>query len=560
MAGQRLGYRDALSWMSQIIGPDSRYVSLGLIYTLAISLLSLATPISVQMLINSVARTALPAPLWTLSGVLLLLLLIVAFLSALRFYIMHLFERRFFARVVAQITLKAVHAQNPFFNDENRYSLFNRYFDLTIVQKAVPSLIIGAFTIILQTAVGLAVTSFYHPFFLAFNAILVGICALIWIVWRRGAITQSVALSHAKHDAAHWLESVGASNGFYKSSRHLGFAMDRSEQVTAHYVDTHKRYFRYIFSQTLAFFLVYAFASAALLALGGSLILSGELTIGQLVAAELILSGVFYGIYQLGWYLDTFYDLIASSEELTLLFSIPQEDAEASGEAPRDGAIRMRNVEVEGGRFDFSVGSGEQLVTVMEPGVDRMLALLLKRHAMPDRGIVSIGGSDLGAFDTYLLRSAVMVLDRPTIVEVTIRQYLTLAAPSRSGEEIARALEQVGLSPRIAMLSDGLDAQLASSGWPLSIAEVMALKLANALLSQPRVLVLSQLFDMMALDRLQGALDQLRAAGTTILLSTGRPEALERDGYLWLGRTEQKRFSSREEMVAFVEGKAIPNA
>ena len=166
MAAQRLGYRDALSWMSQIIGPDSRYVSLGLIYTLAISLLSLATPISVQMLINSVARTALPAPLWTLSGVLLLLLLIVAFLSALRFYIMHLFERRFFARVVAQITLKAVHAQNPFFNDENRYSLFNRYFDLTIVQKAVPSLIIGAFTIILQTAVGLAVTSFYHPFFL----------------------------------------------------------------------------------------------------------------------------------------------------------------------------------------------------------------------------------------------------------------------------------------------------------------------------------------------------------------------------------------------------------
>ena len=560
MAGKRLGYRDAAAWMAQIIGPDSRYITIGLVYTLAISLLSLATPISVQVLINSVARTALPAPLWTLSGVLLLLLLIVALLSALRFYIMFLFERRFFARVVAQITLKAVHAQNPFFNDENRSSLFNRYFDLTVVQKAVPSLVIGAFTIILQAVVGLAVTSFYHPFFLAFNVILVLVCALIWLIWRRGAITQSVALSEAKHETAHWLESVGASNGFYKSSRHLGFAMDRSETVTANYVETHKRYFRHIFAQTLAFFLVYAFASAALLALGGSLILSGELTIGQLVAAELILSGVFYGIFQLGWYLDTFYELAASSDELVLLFSIPQEDSDASGAAPRDGAIQMRNVSVDGGHFDFSVGSGEQLVTVMEPGVDRMLALVLKRHSMPDRGIVSIGGSDLGSFDMYLLRSAIMVLDRPTIVEVTVREYLTLAAPARSGEDMMDALEQVGLSQRMAMLPDGLDTSLAASGWPLSIAEVMALKLANALRSRPKVLVLSQLFDMMAIDRLKSALDDLRTAGTTILLNTGRPEALELDGYLWLGRTEQKRFETRQGMIDHVDGKVLPHA
>lgn len=560
MAGKRLGYRDAAAWMAQIIGPDSRYITIGLVYTLAISLLSLATPISVQVLINSVARTALPAPLWTLSGVLLLLLLIVALLSALRFYIMFLFERRFFARVVAQITLKAVHAQNPFFNDENRSSLFNRYFDLTVVQKAVPSLVIGAFTIILQAVVGLAVTSFYHPFFLAFNVILVLVCALIWLIWRRGAITQSVALSEAKHETAHWLESVGASNGFYKSSRHLGFAMDRSETVTANYVETHKRYFRHIFAQTLAFFLVYAFASAALLALGGSLILSGELTIGQLVAAELILSGVFYGIFQLGWYLDTFYELAASSDELVLLFSIPQEDSDASGAAPRDGAIQMRNVSVDGGHFDFSVGSGEQLVTVMEPGVDRMLALVLKRHSMPDRGIVSIGGSDLGSFDMYLLRSAIMVLDRPTIVEVTVREYLTLAAPARSGEDMMDALEQVGLSQRMAMLPDGLDTSLAASGWPLSIAEVMALKLANALLSRPKVLVLSQLFDMMAIDRLKSALDDLRTAGTTILLNTGRPEALELDGYLWLGRTEQRRFETRQGMIEHVDGKVLPHA
>lgn len=540
-------------WLAEIVGPDSGYVNVGIVYTVAISLLSLATPISVQLLINSVARTALVAPLWILSGVLFLLLLIVALLSALRIYLLAIFERRIFARIVAEITVRAVHAQNPFFADQNRASLFNRYFDLAIVQKSVPSLVIGAFTIVLQGAVGLVLTSFYHPFFLAFNLILVGACVFIWLVWRRGAITGAVGVSHAKHNAAHWLESVGASNGFYKSARHLDFAMDRSEAVTADYIAAHKRFFRYSFAQTLAFFLVYAFAGAALLALGGNLILAGQLSIGQLVAAELILSGVFYGIYQLGWYLDTFYDLVASSEELAQLFAIPQERIDRSGTAPSDGSVQLRNVEIHGCLLNLSLMSGEQIVAVAEPDVENRIALLLKRHATPSRGLVSIGGSELGAFDMYLLRSAVTVLNRPTIVEVSLREYLALAQSKGSdGAAMMQVLETVGLGGRIANLPEGLDTQLASSGSPLSISEVMALKLANALLSQPKVLLLSQLYDMMPLARLKDALAMLRASGTTVVLSTGRPEVLDADAWFWLGEREQRRFDNKDALIDYV--------
>lgn len=556
----RIGLRQAFFWMSEIVGPDFAYVRLGIIYTVAIGLLSLATPISVQLLINSVANIALPAPLWTLSGILLLLLLLLAALSAFRVQLMAVFERRIFARVVAEITIRAVHAQNPFFADTNRGDLFNRYFDLMTVQKAVPSLVIGAFTIVLQGGVGLAVTSFYHPFFLAFNAVLVGILVAVWLVWRRGAITSRVALSHAKHDTARWLESVGGSNGFYRSKHHLAFAMDRSEARTADYVSAHQRYFRYSFAQTLAFFLIYAVASAALLALGGNLILRGELSIGQLVAAELILSGVFYGISQLGWYLDTFYDLVASSEELSLLFSIPQEPARTGGEPPRDGAVRLRGVAIDGASFDFEIGAGEQLVTVAEPGIDRLLGLVLKRHRMPDRGLVAVGGIDLGGLDMYLLRSEVMVLDRPTIVEVTVREYLALAAPGAPASAMLDVLELVGLSERMATLPAGLDTPLASSGWPLSIGEVMELKLANALLSRPRLLMLGQLFDVMPAARLAKVLTLLRDSGTSVILCTGRPEAIPLDGWMWLGARRQQRFASLAELQTFEQSRAGAHA
>ncbi|HEX8553866.1 MAG TPA: ABC transporter ATP-binding protein, partial [Sphingomonas sp.] len=428
------------------------------------------------------------------------------------------------------------------------------------VQKAVPSLIIGATTIVLQGAVGLTVTSFYHPFFLAFNVVLISALVLVWLLGRRGAITGAVRLSHAKHDAARWLESVGGSNGFYKSGRHLDFAMDRSERVTATYIDAHRRYFRYSFAQTLAFLLIYALASAALLALGGNLILRGELSIGQLVAAELILSSVFYGISQLGWYLDTFYDLVASSEELSLLFSMPQEQPTSANEAPRDGAVRLRDVAVEDARFDFALAAGEQLVTTVEPGVDRLLAMVLKRHVAPARGLVSVGGTDVGALNMYLLRSAVMVLDRPMIVEVTVREYLSLSSPDASASAMLDALELVGLGERVPMLPDGLDTQLASSGWPLSISEMMELKLANALLSRPRVLMLSQLFDVMPMDQLGRVLRLLKEGGTTVILCTGRPDALALDGWFWLGRDQQRRFASYADMAAFVADREARHA
>lgn len=547
MADTRPGIRAFAGWIGLVLAPDAAFLRLAAIYGVAISLLSLATPISVQLLINSVANTALPAPLFTLAGLLFLLLLFAGVLAAFRIHLLALFERRLFARIVAEITLRAVHAQNPFFTDSRRGDLFNRFFDLVTVQKAIPSLLIGGFTIVLQGAVGLVVTSFYHPFFLAFNVVLVIALFLVWQIWASGAIRSAVAMSHAKHAAAHWLDSVGGSNGFYKSSRHLDFAMDRSEAVTAGYVAAHRRHFRFTFAQTLALLFVYATASAALLALGGWLIIQGQLSIGQLVAAELILSGVFYGIAQFGPYLEALYDLAAGLEELSLFWAVPQEPAAGTGEGPADGAIRLAKVEQDGHRFDFSVAAGEQLEVVAAPGADRALTMLLKRHVPPARGLVVIGGRDITGFDMYRLRADVMVLDRPSFVEMSIRDYLTLAA-SGDAARMVDALETVGLAERLGGLPDGLDAMVSTSGWPLSVGELMALKLAAALLARPKLLVLSPLYDLLPPERIDAALAWLHG-DTTVLRFTRRPRG-SRDGALWLGAHEQRRCTDVRELTA----------
>ncbi len=544
----RLVYR----WMKDILWPEKNYFWLAIIYGLGIALLGLATPISVQLLINSIANTALPVPLFTLSLMLFGLLVLSGLLSVLRIHLMELYRRRFMARLVADLTMRVINAADPFFQDDRRFDLFNRYFELVNMQKAVPSLLIGGFTIVLGMVVGFIVTSFYHPFFLAFNLVLIALLWAVWAIWSRGAMKTSINLSHEKYNAAHFLETIGASNGFYKSARHIDYALDGAERVTANYVKAHAAHFAYQFPQTIAFYLLYAAASAGLLALGGWLVIQEQLSIGQLVAAELILSGVFAGMNSLYSYLDDWYDLVASIEELSLLYGLKQEPPASKGLAPpQGGALAMNRVRVNlpigRAELNLTIPQGSRLVCQGVPGMEREFADLLKRLDQPESGLITLGGVDIALMDPLALRSDVMVLDRASIVESTIADYLQLANPARNAADQMAALRLVGLEDRIALLPDGIHTRLSSTGAPFSVAKMMQLKLAAAILSEPRLLVMSPLFDTLTLSRLKAVFAHFRARNTTILYFSNRPEAVTLDGWLWMGLDQQLITQSRAE-------------
>ncbi|MHB2211498.1 ATP-binding cassette domain-containing protein [Methylobacterium sp. CM6257] len=542
-----------LAEASRLIGrflrPEAGFVWTAVVYGIAVALLGLAVPVSVQLLINSVANTALPTPLFVLSGLLLGLLLAAALLSAARIYILALFERRVFARTVADITLRALHARNPHFEDARRGDLFNRFFDLMTVQKAVPHLLVGGFAILLQSGIGLVLTSFYHPFFLAFNLVVAAVLVGIAFLWAGPAVRSGAALSHAKHETARWLESVGSSNGFYRHGGRLTTALARSEALTATYAGVHRRHFRHTFAQTVGFLIVYAVASAGLLAMGGWLILQGQLSLGQLVAAELVLSSAFYGISQLGSHARTFYDLVAALHELSLFEGIEQADGDGwNGPSPANGNLRLRDVEADGLRFDFSVESGEVLAVAADEGVERALAALIERRVRPERGLVMLGGADIAAFGPEGLRSEILVLGRPTLAETTIREHLSggdVSCPARMHE----CLERVGLAERIRSLPSGLDTPLSASGSPLSTGEAVALKLASALLRPPKLVVLPTLLDLLPPDRVAAALAGFREAGTTVLHVTRHPPMRVHDDQIRLGSHGYGRATEREELL-----------
>jgi putative ABC transport system ATP-binding protein len=543
-----------------ILKPEASFYWLAVVYAIGISLLSLATPISVQMLINTIANTALTAPLVMLSLTLFGLMLLSALLYALRIHLMEIFARRFYARMIAEISLISVYAQNPFFGDAKKGALFNRYFDVIYVQSLVPNLFIGGFTTLLQIVVGFTLVSLYHPWFLGFTLVMIAVIWAVWLIWGVRALRTAVDVSHSKHATAAWIETLGSSNGFFKSQRRIDYALDKTDDFTRSYINERKRHFRHTFSQTLAFLVTYASASAALLGLGGWLVIQNELTLGQLVAAELVLSAAFAGVSMLGTYLGYFYDLFAAVEEIAQFYLVEQE--QPKGADPFDGpdhtivmnGVRgqARNEEVT---FDLEIPSGAIIMAdASQHGIQRLFTNILKLHELPQGGIATLGGIDIKAIEAHHLRKNVHILDRPTMVEMTIREYLALSCPETAPQRMIAALETVGLAHTVSTLPQGLDTPLASTGYPLSAVEVQQLKLANALLERPRILVLSRLFDLLDPEPIARAVAELRSAAyTTVIYFSNRRIDLGFDRFLYLEAGRQRYFDTFEAFSAALD-------
>ena len=559
---QPLSLREFFRRFLDILKPEASFYWLSIVYGIGISLFSLATPISVQFLINTVANTQLTAPLVMLTVTLFSLLLMFGLLNALRVHLMEMFARRFYSRMVAEISLISVYAQNPFFADNTRIWLFNRYFDVIGVEKAIPVLFIGGFSVVLQVFVGFVLVSLYHPLFLVFTLVMSALIWLIWLVWGARAVRTGIDLSHAKHDTAAWLESLGGSNGFFKSQRRIDYALDRTDQYTSDYINEHKRHFRNHFAQTISFLILYAAASAALLGLGGWLVIQGQLSLGQLVAAELVLSVAFLGVSQLGNYLTYFYDLCAAVEELSLFYEVEQEQPSGKDQVKNlDASIVFNKVRGtarhEDVEFDFSIPAGSTvLATASHHGVQRLFTSLLKVHTLPTSGFATVGGVELGDIEANQLRRMVHVLERPSFVGMTIREYLRLAIDDEESPRIVAALETVGLMPAISSLEKGLDTEIASTGWPLSPVELQMLKLANALLEEPKILVLSRLFDLLDEDHIADAIAEIRAnSETTVIYFSNRRIDLGFDRYLYLEAKQQRFFERFEDYCMATTGK-----
>ena len=524
--------RQAKRLVNQLIYPSRGFVKLAIVYGVAISLLTLAVPVAVQTLVNNVVNIASVRAVVILAILLFVTLAISGLLSALRTYTMEKYERHIYSRLTAEISVRTLMTQHSYFAGRRNVDIPNRYFDINIFQKNIPPLLIDGFALVLQLVVGFTLVSLYHPLFLVFCLLLVFILYLIWAIWSRKAIAAAVGVSHAKYATAKWLGDIASAHTFFKSGRRIEYAKNKTENYTRGYVRAHEKYFRYSFAQVVSLLGLYALASSTLLGLGGHLVIRGDLSIGQLVAAELILMAIFSGLSRAASYLKYYYELCGAADEIGMIFKMPinEKMSLTKKTVPCDNQLNFKQVEFDYGdkkyNLNFNIGSGEKVfLKTTSARFQKDLVNLLKSYTKPYKGSVRLGECDLGEFKNEQLNDPPIIdINKAPIVECTILEFMTLNAPDASLSHIHDVLERVGLKDTIHSLDDGIDTVLSSLGTPLQPHEFLLLKLAAAILVQPHVVILSQYFDNQPREQLLPLMKELEKEAFTVLYFSNMTE------------------------------------
>jgi ABC-type multidrug transport system fused ATPase/permease subunit len=300
-----------------IISQTKEYYPIIIIYSIIISILTLAAPISVQSLVNTFSFGPYFQPIFILSILLLVLLIVVGVLKSLQFLMVEYLQRKVYAQVAANVTNSFLKKDRPDFDKGKNLYLANRYFDVLIIQKSLAFLVTDGIAVVLQTFIGLILISFYHPFFIVLSIlIIISIIAPIYTLGK-DALSSSIKESTAKHKVAEFIERI--------TSREMD-GKDHTDQrsevdsMIDEFLQTRSYHFKYLFRQNIMYMISFAFLNAILLGLGGYLVIKNELSVGQLVAAEVVVNAILYNFVSAAKYLETYYDLIAASEKVKIFY------------------------------------------------------------------------------------------------------------------------------------------------------------------------------------------------------------------------------------------------
>jgi putative ABC transport system ATP-binding protein len=476
-----------------------------LVYSIAIGLLSLVVPVAVQSVVNTVQFGTLMQPLIVLAGFVFVALGFQSILQALRTVVIETMQQRIFVRLAGDVAHRLERVRVQAFDKEHGPELVNRFLDVVTVQKASSQLAIDGLELVMQTILGMIVLAVYHPILLGFDIVLlILILAVLWL-FGSGAAATSLAESKVKYELVAWLQEMARHVVTTKSGWGARFFLDKTDRLVCSYISYRSKHFKVLLRQIIGFLTLQALASSILLGVGGYLVILNQLTLGQLIAAELIVSLIVTALAKFGKQLETFYDLQAAVDKLGYLTDLPEErvDGESLPWIPKGAQIEMANGFLTlPGRpelikdLSFSVSPGARVGLFGSAGQGKSMLLdLLYGTRTLDRGIVTIDGRHYRDLELRSLRTQVALIRDNEAFRGTITDNVRLGNTDATMDDVRQALESVHLLRDVMQLPDGMETQIKTGGLPLTPSQTIRLMIARAICARPRLLILDETLD-----------------------------------------------------------------
>ena len=285
--------------------------------------------------------------------------------------------------------------------------------------------------------------------------------------------------------------------------------------------------------------LVSKLVTAAIMWFGASLVVEGKLSVGELIAFNMLSSQVASPIIRLAQLWNDFQQVGISMSRLGDILNTRTEVETRKSRLPRlSGAIEFDNVSFRY-RPDtplviqdlkLRIAPGEVIGIVGRSGSGKStLTKLVQRLYVPEKGRMLIDGHDIGIVDTSSLRHQIgVVLQENTLFMRSIRDNIALSNPALPIDAIIEAARLAGAHDFICELPEGYDTLIGENGAGLSGGQRQRIAIARALITNPRILIFDEATSALDYESERIIQDNMRriALGRTVLVIAHRLSAV----------------------------------
>lgn len=273
--------------------------------------------------------------------------------------------------------------------------------------------------------------------------------------------------------------------------------------------------------------------------IGARLVIDGRLSVGELVAFNMMSQRVSAPVLRLAqlWqdFQQTGISMLRLGDILNTRTEIPQA---RQALPPIRGDIQFENIRfryrpdgpavIDG--VSFAIGAGHVIGIVGRSGSGKStLTKLLQRLYIPEQGVVRIDGQDLALADPAWLRRQVgVVLQENLLFNRSVRENIALTDPGAALEAVIRAAKLAGAHEFICALPEGYDTVVGEHGSNLSGGQRQRLAIARALLTNPRILIFDEATSALDFETERVIRDNMKAicAGRTVIIIAHRLSAV----------------------------------